>query len=383
MASLSLSSVGSRVMKNSPANPLHVVHVVDWSRSGIGQFVLNLLKASKDSPGRPNQTVVMLRYDGQYRSLFSDAGASVVCPDNEAGEGLKRLLIIKKKISELRPDVVHVHSLMPHIVSYIALKDHPKFVATIHNDYPYFKRLSLKDKIKFFVQASLIRNTNAHLVAISKRVENCVRACFKANDISLIYNGVNVPESYLKPTSENSETQDLKLVSVGRLDNQKGFENLIGSISILRDKGLPITLALVGSGPEEKKLKELIRSLSLEGQVFLKGYQEDPLAFVTTSDLYVCSSIYEGFGLAIVEAMMCGIPVLSTRVGIACEVIKDGINGFLVQNNTVDALASKIETAYYEKPSLRKLGLRGQKGVRETFVMQRCADEYMKLYEGI
>lgn len=157
------------------------------------------------------------------------------------------------------------------------------------------------------------------------------------NNVSVIPN----PSTF--KTDQISELNQKKVISVGRLNMQKNYASLIRAFKLVADKHPDWILEIYGNGPQEMELKSLIAKLNLEKQVFLKGFSSNVKQVMTNASIFVSSSIFEGFPLVIIEAMACGLPIISY----ACpcgpkDVITDNKDGFLIPLNNEVLLAEKI-----------------------------------------
>src|SRR3990167_3131730 len=112
-------------------------------------------------------------------------------------------------------------------------------------------------------------------------------------------------------------------ISVSRLAPEKKLEFMIEVLARVREKFSNIGLVIVGSGPEENKLKMLVKKLELEGAVEFVGWQNDLSSYYKTANAFIQTSLFEGYGLALVEAGLSSLPIITTPVGIALELIAD------------------------------------------------------------
>ncbi len=154
---------------------------------------------------------------------------------------------------------------------------------------------------------------------------------------------------------ETPSTQEHKrIISVGRLSLPKNYASLIRAYRIVADKHPDWTLVIYGEGEEKVALQTLIEELKLEKHVFLKGYTNNVQNAMSQSSIFVLSSIFEGFGLVIVEAMSCGLPVVSFDCPCGPkDIITEGEDGYLVPINNEEVLAEKI-SLLIEDEELRK-----------------------------
>ena len=137
-----------------------------------------------------------------------------------------------------------------------------------------------------------------------------------------------------------------RLISIGRLDRQKGYDLLLHAVAELTHRHPQISLVLVGRGPEEPTLKELASSLGISDCVSFIGCTATPLDLLSQADIYVLSSRYEGVSNAMLEALALDLPVVATTEHTsAADFIEDGVNGVLVRETGSDALAAAIDRA--------------------------------------
>lgn len=174
------------------------------------------------------------------------------------------------------------------------------------------------------------------VICVSKIVKDGVEKKYGVKNAKVIYNPIN-REKILKLSNENIDdikyTNKFKLISVGRLAEEKGYDRLLRVFKRLNDEGLDLQLSIIGSGEKYNELNDYIEKNNLSDKVFLLGYRENPYKYVKNSDLFVCSSISEGFSLVIGEAMAVGIPVISVECPGPNEVIGFGEYGMLVNND--------------------------------------------------
>lgn len=130
------------------------------------------------------------------------------------------------------------------------------------------------------------------------------------------------------------------IVSVGRLVKRKGYEFLINTISKMEN----VKLIIIGEGPEQENLQRQIETLQLKDRVILVGSieEEKKFQYLSNSDLYVMSSVHEGFGVVLQEAMQVGLPIIATDNGGQVDLIKEGINGYLVKYGDIENMKDKI-----------------------------------------
>lgn len=214
------------------------------------------------------------------------------------------------------------------------------------------------------------------VLCVSKIVKDGVEKKYGVKNAKVIYNPIN-REKILKLSKEKIDdiksTDKFKLVSVGRLSKQKGYDRLLRVFKRLNDEALDLQLSIIGSGEKYNELNNYIEKNNLKDKVFLLGYRENPYKYVKNSDLFVCSSISEGFSLVIAEAMAVGVPVISVNCPGPNEVLGFGKYGMLVNNDEdslYDGIKELIENKYLYDNYKIKGNERGKSFLVRKFIQE-------------
>lgn len=265
---------------------------------------------------------------------------------------IRSILPLRKLIKTEQPDIVC--SIMDHantvaILATRILRIRPKVLVSVQIP------PSLEYRKSWHIVHRLLLSLIPHLypqaervIAISQGVANdlITLAPRLKNRIEVIYNaGVDsrALERITEPISKAKLPENAPLIlACGRLTEQKGFPYLIEALSYVR-KVIPAHLWILGEGEQHPVLANQIQTLGLTNCVRLLGFQANPFQYMTLADVFVLSSLYEGFGNVIVEAMACGTPVVATNCPYGpAEIIKDNFNGVLVPPANPEALSQEI-----------------------------------------
>lgn len=184
----------------------------------------------------------------------------------------------------------------------------------------------------------------------------------RAFETELRSNGVPVRTCYdalEPPTVDRSASSELRaslvppggilIGSVGRLDEQKGYEDFVRAARKVVEMRSDVQFAIAGDGPLRQLIEKLIAALDLTARFRLCGFRDDPGNFVEALDLFVSSSLWEGLPLSVMEAILLRKPVVATDVGGNSEIIVPGVTGELVSPSNPEALASAILAALDKK----------------------------------
>jgi glycosyltransferase involved in cell wall biosynthesis len=170
------------------------------------------------------------------------------------------------------------------------------------------------------------------------------------------------------------------IVAVGRLDRQKGLDVLLRAAGLLFAKNPDLRLVIGGEGPQRKELESLVAELRLGACVRLLGFVQDVRAMLSAADIFAMPSRWEGFGLAAVEAMAAGLPVVASRAEGLREVVEEGRTGLLADVEDAEGLAQCIDICAHDPPGRADMGRRGAARAAEFFEISRTVEAHERLY---
>lgn len=149
-----------------------------------------------------------------------------------------------------------------------------------------------------------------------------------------IYNPINAQIiQNMAAERKDVEKKVIRLVTVGRLEHQKGYDRLVRVVNRLVKDGLSLELWILGIGSQEASLKQYIQEHQLDEYVKLLGFHSNPYKYIVQGDLFVCSSRSEGYSTAVTEALILGLPVITTDCSGMAELLKDGECGIITEND--------------------------------------------------
>lgn len=199
------------------------------------------------------------------------------------------------------------------------------------------------------------------IICVSNSVKEDFCSMFPMNEkCSVLYN-TNETDKIRQLANEkeldiNFEKEYFYICGIGKLLHNKGFDRILDIHRRLIEKGFRIKTIILGVGPDSSKLGKLIKNYHLEDSFFLLGYQLNPYKYLRRSDLFVCASYAEGFSTATTEALILGVPVITTNVAGMHEMLGENEYGIIVPNNDEALyqgikkyLESKEKQKYYKK----------------------------------
>jgi glycosyltransferase involved in cell wall biosynthesis len=305
---------------------------------------------------------------------------------------LSTAIILLNKRKEY--DLVHFHGAsLPLITNILPLKLYgKKVVAKVAAAKLGTEAGSLQGKY-FFLGKILIWMLKRvdRFVAISEEIkEGLLNDGFNQARITRIPNFID--QNLFHPSGKESGDQirkkldftDGKIVTFsGRLVERKGVSVLLEAWRKLIQDRKDVLLVILGSGPLEKKLKNQSRLLGIEENVRFCGFINNIGNYLAATDIFVFPSFQEGFPNSVLEAMACGLPVITTRIGGVMDMIKNEENGLLVEPGNVNQLADALKKLISDTEHASALGENALKTVRENYDINVIAKEYIDLYTGL
>ena len=277
-------------------------------------------------------------------------------------KSLKAIKILKTIIEQNKYDVVHLHTLAGRVIGTLAAKKFRKqglkLVVTYHG-LNYYKGSSLKTKVLIPLDRYLSKFTdlsfsvNNEDIAYGKRVGLKMEGC--------IFCPISINVQRLLPLEEHKEKRattrknlgvcenETLLTYIGELHKNKNQTLLLRVLQELINSNKNAKLMLVGPENDKGALKEKSKKMGVENKVIFTGWRSDVGDLLCASDIYVASSIREGLGINLVEAMFVGLPIVATDNRGHREVIENGKNGYLVPLNNEKLFAERIEELLNDK----------------------------------
>lgn len=347
---------------------MRVVHIIFNIQLGGAETMLIDIISNQLKLGYDISLVVINK--GYNEHLISKLDAKIKIKYILRPEGSRNpyyVFKLNRELYNISPDIVHVHN--DRIMAMVLKQKSAKYVITIHDtriNLKYFKRVDC-------------------VCAISRAVKEDIFNRYGI-DASLIYNGIDIKKVLINDRELN--LKEFKILQIGRLVHEKkGQDVLINAIPLLLERlSCKLTIDFVGDGPSLQFLQQKVRKLKLTNCVNFRGARNRQYIYehIKDYDLLVQPSIYEGFGLTVVEGMAAKIPVLVTKNDGPLEIIGEGRYGEWFEINDIEGCASKIESIV-KKYSEYKLVAEtvAYKFINENFDIVKTVKGYDELYKKI
>ncbi len=288
-------------------------------------------------------------------------------------------------LKRLKPCLVHTHLIHADIYATAAasLAGAGKIISTKHND-DIFRHNKILRKINAFFN----RRTNG-IIAISNSVARFISRmeAVDPGKIRTIYYGLSEPAIHSSRDTVRRQMgfteKEIILIIVARLVQQKGHCYLIEAFSKAFEKNQDLRLLIVGDGELKNTLQSQVKEKKLNHVIHFTGYRKNIPDMLQASDIFVHPSLWEGFGLAILEAMACKAPVIATRVSAIPELVENNESGLLVPAKDTEELEQAITLLSADKQLRIRLGLNAHQQWKNRFSIKNMVKNTHKYYNEI
>lgn len=291
-------------------------------------------------------------------------------------------------VSDFNPEIIHVfHTVfLPPVGRILKLLFGIRIIITTHGSDLHY----LAEDRRF---TGLIKDANRFAAAITANSDFTKKLYLEMFGRSLrrkmkvITGGVNIEQykstaetrKYIEEINRKYKFKDKKVVLfTGRIIKSKGLLYLIQAARFING-----VILIIGEGPDKKNLEREVKKRNLQNVIFGgyigdKGYLH---AFYERADVYVSPTVWEGFGLTILEAMAAHTPVIASNKGGIVSIIKNNVNGFLIAPRNPKEIATKVNMLFEDQELCERIGVEAYKTVIENFTWEKITDKFEKLYK--
>jgi glycosyltransferase involved in cell wall biosynthesis len=284
------------------------------------------------------------------------------------------LLSLRRAFRRLRPDVVHTHLVHADVYGTAAARG--AIVSTKHNDDPF--RLGPFR----YVERALARRAS-RVIAITEALArfNVERVGLPPGKVEVIPYGLDDVPAWGENPGVPLPGGARVLLAICRLTAQKGVDVAVRALAEVRREHGDAVLVVLGEGSERGSLERLAADLGVGEAVFLPGRAGDVSEWLRRSEVLVHPVRWEGFGLAVLEAMLAERPVVASAVSSVPEIVVDGETGLLVPPDDPSALAAAVSRLLVDADLARSYGAAGRERARREFSVDRMAERTLAVYE--
>jgi glycosyltransferase involved in cell wall biosynthesis len=296
-----------------------------------------------------------------------------------------------------RPQILHTHTAKAGTVGRVAAllagsRRPPIVVHTFHGHVlrGYFG--PLRSLFFRFLERWLAARTTA-LIAVSPQVRDDLVSLGIAprERFAVIRLGIELDERIAAEQNGRIESrrylgipgERFAIGWIGRMTAVKRTGDVLVAFKRLRESGVDATLCMVGDGPDRAGLEQRAHELGIVRDTLFLGYQEDVAPFYAAFDALVLPSSNEGTPVSVIEALGAGRPVVATRVGGVPDVVRDGVDGFLVEPGATDELADRLAQLALDPALRERMGKEGRERVLPRYAVDRLVGDVDRLYRSL
>ena len=294
---------------------------------------------------------------------------------------LNTVSFIKKAIKSFAPDIIHAHFASSYGLLGALAGKHPYVVSVWGSDVYYFPRISPIHKmiLKYnLAKADVVLSTSNVMAAETK--------LYTSKEPEITPFGVDV-EKFCPIGAGKSDSDELVIGTVQALREVYGIDVLIRAFSRVKSalQGRRVKLIIAGEGSELKNLEALCEELDVRQEVEFVGRIPNASVpeFISRMNVFVALSQSESFGVAAIEAMACEVPVVVSDADGFCEVVPDGVTGYVVPRGDDAAAAEKILHLLLNPQFAAEMGRSARKHVVENYSWGASVDKMMSVYDNI
>ncbi len=295
---------------------------------------------------------------------------------------LKTLRSLKKLIAELNPDIIHAHYASSYGLLGALCKSKPFIISVWGSDVFSFPKRSIfhRQIFKFNIHRANRVLSTSHVMA--KEITK-----YSAKKITVIPFGINLDEFKQEKSISLFEQYDIVIGTIKTLEQVYRVDRLIRVFAKLTElePNLPLKLLIAGDGSLRGELEQLVKELGITNRVVFTGKIEHAkvVPYYNMLDVFLALSESESFGVSVIEASACEVPVVVSNVGGLPEVVDDGSTGFVVPDDDIDFIAEKVRMLINDKKLRDSFGKNGREKVEKEYDFSVNLKQMLNVYNDI
>lgn len=367
---------------------MNITHFVEnLNRGGLERVVIELIKTQVHEGHRCQ--LICLFDPGSLAQELSAVGVDVHACGKRAGLDLRALRRARRFMRMHATEILHTHNPVAHYYAVLAAVGLPlqRVVNTRHG----MGLMSRHTRREQLYRMALWRTDRIIAVCETARRDAEHQNVLPARKISVVPNGIRISDFPPASASAHERLASMLGVSpqarligtIGRLNPVKDHENLIHAFAQVRALIPDAVLVLIGEGETHADLEHQVDLEGLAAHVHFLGDRNDVAELLPGMDLFVLSSISEGYSMALLEACAAALPIVATDVGGNAEIVRDGVSGQLVPARDTDALAAAIVQLLAEPERAAAMGRAGREWAQANASLETMSARYARIYAGM
>lgn len=369
-----------RVVKAPPPLVAHVIFRLDYG--GLENGLVNLINHM--SPVHARHVVIGLSEATEFASRIKRQDVEVHAIGKKPGKDPHAYVRLYKLLRRLKPDVIHTRNIGTLDCQVIAML--AGVGRRVHSEHGWDTTDQEGRSKKYRLMRRLLSIVVDQHVALSRELEDWLvdDLGVARKKVTRICNGVDVARFKPHP-NRRSDRDPVVIGTVTRFSDIKDPLNTLRAFVRLKElvgTKRPVRLVMVGDGPLWEPVQREIADRGLGRDVCIPGSQLDVVPWLNRMDFFVMGSRREGISNTILEAMAAGLAVVATRTGGNVELVDEGVTGFLVPPQSVDALAAAMEPYVLDDALRVSHGAAGRDRTEREFSLDAMVGKYAALYNG-
>lgn len=369
---------------------LRVLHVIpNLKRGGAERLVIDTVRQCNIS-GMVNAQIVVLESTNEYAELTKDIDIQDTRAHYQPSIWRKdkvNVASFRKFVDTWQPDIIHTHLFQADFLVRMAVGHDYPIVTHFHDNMAQYHPFSgaifrSKKVLTNYYERRLIRSTFDQLghrfIAISRHTEAYLHKVLPKHNskVRLLFNAIDL-ERFHPPKQQNLKPNVIQLINIGSFVPKKNQRFLVEVMERLPEQ---YHLLFLGDGPDRRGLKDIVKQRGLSGRVQFAGIVHHPEAYLRDATIYVHAASYEPFGLALVEAMATGLPVVTLDGGGNRDIVENGVNGYLLEEADPNQFAQQVK-ALVDQPDTYQQLSRGALQTAQRFGMEQYVDRLVRIYQ--
>jgi glycosyltransferase involved in cell wall biosynthesis len=331
--------------------------------------------------------VILLNLDGPLRKRIEDLRISVRLVGFRSKYDFYALWKLYKIIKTAQPEILHTQLFASDIIGRIMGKylKVPVIITSIRNSYygGFWRDKMIQWTEKFTDRTTIVSREAAKQFSERKVIpQSKLRVIYNGLDVDRYYHQISREDKIQNRLSIGLPINGLLLLCVGSLTRQKGYPDLLKAFEMLFPLDCNLSLVVVGSGPMEGHIKQIIADRKLLDRVFLLGQCDNIPEIMAAADIFVLASLWEGLPGVVMEAMASQLPVVATAVGGTPELVVEDETAYLVEPGQPEQLASALRKMIaLPEEKRQRMGKAGRVRIKKHFSIDNMVKSYEDLYE--
>ena len=376
---------------------MNITHVVEsLNRGGLERVVIDLIRAQQEA-GYQCQVICLFELGSQASELI-ELGVPVETCDKRRGLDLRAILRARKFMRGHATEVLHTHNAISHYYAVLASRGLSlRRVVNTRHGMGVTRAVAQRDsrsyswrdnRLEWLYGKSMAFTDVVATVSETAQQEFSQRSDVPSKKVTAIPNGIRTDkfhpasaEARLRLRTALGLPQATRVAGfVGRLTWAKDHATLIRAFKRVLEQLPESALVLIGDGPLRSGLMELASAEGIANRVFFLGDRSDIHELLSALDLFVMSSVTEGYSIALLEACAAGLPIVATKVGGNAEIVREGVNGHLVTEREPVGMANAIVALLADGERAEAMGQAGRDWVLEQGSFRTMARRYASIY---